>query len=809
MEMTAKELRDQEGIIREAIWNFSIELVEIYSSKKAYEYLLTLMAKETKDYIDATDKKFNSNTEDQFIFALNELLPESIREADVLTSSYKKFKAKTIACDWGFIVDILVDDMLKSDKDSQIDSFYQNGLNPLINQYLPKGNISVFNPFAGIGSFALSLNDGCEYYGQELNRHVWAIGFMRLFIRRKISSTQLICGDSLAIKLSKTFNSAVFFPPVDLGNKTRYDDYLLFDLVEKAVDDEGIIIWFVPPSFLRNEINKGLIQRWILNDWIEAIVQLPNRISNNNNLSFACIVLNKNKKSLIGKVKISDISTEYSSNRLFNYINYDNVFDRLASDSDLTIVVDIDKIIETDAYYDLRPSLYKLNEHIAQLEYSTSLNEVLSERKGVKKESEVYKLVTASDLKDDFLECVTSYKDVKPTKLEPTKTHKIVEPSSLLISAVGEKLKPTYYKGAEAIAISPSILAYKIDDSIVDPEYLINQLISSDFERQLKLVRKSMTALVRLNKDDFLKLVINSNASIDQQRTIVNEIKDGLIQEKLDEIHKLKAKHNLGENNNEQNALLRHAISLKLSNLLNSVKSIHEILDKQVFEKYSDLQFLKKNESLKTNLKEYVDMAQKDAISIYNTVSISKKGMDGILSLEPVKIKFLEYIGNYKKRIEARETRNFEISLDIDFENLIIDEEHFAMPLVKTHPDILDILFDNFIENAVKHAFTGEGPFKICILVRADGPGNGDFLSISVSNNGERLPKGFSQEIFVQKGRSLNDGEGLGGWQIDQIIKKLGGHWDEIDDEQDDMGVWKIVTDMSTTFNFDIPCYYE
>ena len=44
----------------------------------------------------------------------------------------------------------------------------------------------IYNPFAGLASFGAFLNEGQEYYAQELNQTTWALGMLRLMSNRNL-----------------------------------------------------------------------------------------------------------------------------------------------------------------------------------------------------------------------------------------------------------------------------------------------------------------------------------------------------------------------------------------------------------------------------------------------------------------------------------------------------------------------------------------------------------------------------------------------------------------------------------------------
>ncbi len=59
-----------------------------------------------------------------------------------------------------------------------------------------KQNEFVYNPFAGAASYAVGMNISSEYYAQELNPKVWAIGTLRL-LAHNIKIDNYVCQNSI------------------------------------------------------------------------------------------------------------------------------------------------------------------------------------------------------------------------------------------------------------------------------------------------------------------------------------------------------------------------------------------------------------------------------------------------------------------------------------------------------------------------------------------------------------------------------------------------------------------------------------
>ncbi|MFA5359062.1 MAG: HAMP domain-containing sensor histidine kinase [Patescibacteria group bacterium] len=103
-------------------------------------------------------------------------------------------------------------------------------------------------------------------------------------------------------------------------------------------------------------------------------------------------------------------------------------------------------------------------------------------------------------------------------------------------------------------------------------------------------------------------------------------------------------------------------------------------------------------------------------------------------------------------------------------------ETHFEknVPLINADPNIIQMIFQNLLTNAVKYTPSGA---KISISVKKDGS---DFI-ISVADTGYGIPKAVQSKIFTKMFRADNarvkdpDGTGLGLYIIKSTLEKTGG----------------------------------
>lgn len=89
-----------------------------------------------------------------------------------------------------------------------------------------KNNSKVFNPFAGVASFGVFLDQGQNYLGQEINPKTWALGALRIRAYERPGASEYVCTDSILNwpEPSEKFDLIIANPPyvVGLGNQNHF-----------------------------------------------------------------------------------------------------------------------------------------------------------------------------------------------------------------------------------------------------------------------------------------------------------------------------------------------------------------------------------------------------------------------------------------------------------------------------------------------------------------------------------------------------------------------------------------------------------
>ncbi len=673
----------------------------------------------------------------------------------------------------------------------------------IINLSKIKDNDTIYNPFAGLASFAIFLNDTQRYYGQEINHKTWALGYLRL-LAHNLKHFDYKLEDSLENwnKFGE-FDLIVCNPPFNLKVNNKNYHYKNFSLESILIENSlqqlnhrGELICILPQSFLfkRNSRDSEYKRYLIEHNFIDTIVGLPPGVFKHTAIGTCIVIINK-KRSHKNKVRFID-----GTNFLQNKSNHrDKSFDDLSlieqienNNKEHIRLVNIETIIDND--YNLLVSRYFIKDDFK----GAQLKDITSFIRGARSERDkIGKIVKIKNLKDDIVNFTLDLITIE-TKEIPNIGIRKIEQDCLLVALRWRTLKPTYFKyEGEPIYISNDILALKIDKKLVNINYLINELHSDYLLNQLNSLRLS-SFIPSLRKEDFFVMKIKMLSIDEQNKKYIKEadqyLKNIILESKQDYDKTL-------INVEDENSFLRHQIAGALKNVRGAYKFIQQILNEKVEPEFPRLYNLKANEALNSTLKTYLDIVERDLNSI--TKSVNQVG-DKIELME-MKVEYFDlvkFMNEYYEVLIIRGKNHYNVSLFLDEE--AIKEDGFSGVMIKGDKDILRKMLDNIVENAVKHAFTNsinedfKNNLKIELLY--------DFkkfnVQINISNTGTPLPKGLTLDAAIRKGSSSgnNAGDGIGLWYVNEVMKIHNGNFNITDETESEETDGVFVTTMELTF---------
>ena len=309
------------------------------------------------------------------------------------------------------------------------------------------------------------------------------------------------------------------------------------------------------------------------------------------------------------------------------------------------------------------------------------------------------------------------------------------------------------YTGQESFVTYKTIKVLKINDDLVDPEYLIYQLINNPKLKDLDMP---------LSDCMMISIVIDS---MNDQKALVTKVKQEYAQrmraEREAEEKRLGIKQNISD--------LEHMLGptqFRINNIISRLEKINPESPNYKVEVKA--------------LRDNVDYLNRVIRYSYEQISQESFNMkDG--NITDFMLEYSEgwknYGGNY-----------FSLSLQNN-----LDEEVF----VNFDKTLLTVLFDSILSNAARHGFhknrnyTDDNRVQISLTLRSvkDLP----CIVISVANNGDPFDRGFGISEYITKGRfsSETGRSGLGGYHVYEITKGHNGYM-YIDSNY----IWNVIIDI-------------
>lgn len=211
---------------------------------------------------------------------------------------------------------------------------------------------------------------------------------------------------------------------------------------------------------------------------------------------------------------------------------------------------------------------------------------------------------------------------------------------------------------------------------------------------------------------------------------------------------------------------------------------------------------LKVSENHLSVLSDYFKILERDLKNISEAVRTQLLPDIRIDQTPLEQIDFINFFDSYIEESMDKYIKNFSIVYNVDELSLFDSEEKLSI-FINANPKLLIDLFDNLIDNCIKHAFIKEQENRIEIMVRKSiETKEGPYLEILFGNTGKPFPSGFTINEYIRKGSKSveSNGDGFGGWYVNAILNHFSGNFKIIN--EDERAHWSGLT---TTFEILIP----
>jgi len=663
-------------------------------------------------------------------------------------------------------------------------------------------NAKIYNPFAGLASYAVGLKKTQFFYGQELTDYTWTLAMLRLLAHNDESKLY----DSMKNNI-ENFNGNILFeyddsidswpknlkfdlvvatPPFVmkltslLKSQITGESYLDVQgyLIENGINslnENGQLIAVLSQSFLfssgRNDVK---LKKYLVdNNLLDTIIELPLGLFSNTGIA-TCIIVIKTIPSKHGQVKFINASS---------FFDVDGARNRVLRDKELLEVVNQDAENEFLRYVSIE-AIYANEFELSVRRYflrdiqGTKLAAFSIVIGGLKvPNNKSMKQVQIRNLKEDVFDSVLISDELESSPITRG-TFKLISESCLLIATRWNTLKPTYFNyTGEPIVISQAVIALALDEDIVDPTFLINEFSADYVQEQLESYRVGSVQLMLRKKD--LDNIVFQLPTMQEQKAKASGIIEfskrlrKIASEKENILSGIKAEET------ESSTSLSHILGKPLLSIGSSLEIIKNALTKldpnwktQLISQNRQFTISDAFDSILKNVKYIQELADENT----SLVNISNFELTEIYFF-----KFLaEFIENEKKGL----SNNIILKLDIHDD---IKELMGNQVLIKGNPQKLRIVLVNLLDNAKNHAFNNKeqinkinveilpfiGKEQEALNLNYDIDGRKSYVEIKVSNTGASFPKDFTLKDYIRKnfaaGKTRN--RGLGGYEVNEILK--------------------------------------
>jgi len=439
-------------------------------------------------------------------------------------------------------------------------SFFKNFYTPdyinkiLVNLSDPKDEDIIYDPAAGIGKTlvgALQKNNNVFLVGVEKDQQLQLLSKVYTYLYN-CRNIKLLNNNSLENPSLKKNSADVIISNPPFNEKLK--DLSKLDFERLSNDRKSEVVFFemmlsrlnpitgrmavvVPDGFLFSKSNFPIRKHLIESDLLDTVIGLPKgSYYPATGVNTSIVFINQHKKQDRAnnvlfidcrtnfEFKIKDNELSYDKDRLTELVDSINHIWHEGIDQNKSLkskIIHNSQISELE--YVLIPERYSSGilqsiEEIEKTENLVELKDFLSSAYSIPSSKYDYgekmKFVQIRDLNEnpsDFYLRTSTLNESKEIK----KDYRIVANSALLVARIGNNLKPTYCKANEPIALSSSIVPFKVDTKKVNIEFLISQLDSEFFSSQFHLIQVG-AAMKTFQINAFLKLKIPIPPLIEQ-----------------------------------------------------------------------------------------------------------------------------------------------------------------------------------------------------------------------------------------------------------------------------------------------------
>lgn len=563
------------------------------------------------------------------------------------------------------------------------------------------------------------------------------------------------------------YDAIVSMPPFFDRNQEKNNLQKVVEFFVNQTNAHGKAFIYVPVGFLYRrdfkEVRKSLIEA----NYIDTIIEFPNRILTATGIDTIAICLKKERtESGIAFIDAKAMVTK--KNKYLNTIDVEAILSAIsAAQDERKKLVSRDKIAANDI--DLTSALYNEERKEIPTGYEeVRLSDLLVPLRGVAMEAdENLPVVNPIHLSEDWFKSPLNISELpKQSEIEVStemlRQYRKSTSAALFISR-SVKFKTAYCEASptQPVLYGPNIMVYSVNTDRVSVKYLTHEMnkIADQFYQgsAIGLLRKDLllnaTILVPSKSEQDLIVTV---AEAEAKKAIAKE--NGL-QEYIEE----QKRQYIGEVR-----LRKHDMKPHLKQVIDASELIKFYLEK------------------KKTLGEYDEDILRNAVKIVESTKKLNEMLDHLCDEDafgnPEDINLNAYLSSLQKT-NAQGIKLTYTCDETTFAANAMERDNLITSIARKD---LDRLVDNIIQNAQRHGFTKEGK-EYYIHVSLSFDNEKKMYLVDFRNNGNPLPEGLDKASYGMRGEKAGKtgGTGQGGYIVKSITEHFGGDYDVFTDKEE------------------------
>lgn len=617
----------------------------------------------------------------------------------------------------------------------------------------------VYNPFAGLCSYPIALNQDVRCYAQELNPITRAFALIRLDAYG-IHNTNLALEDSISHWNPCGADAIVATMPFGLKLSYKYSEYLPFLSPDVKTGEDFFFnqvmmsgptvkkaITVVPRPYCYSPSGNSIMKRLCLYGFLDTVIELPSGVFNNTSIKTSIIVLSlDSKKDKVRFVNAESLCRKFSNQEVI--LDADHIINVIdTNDSDYVKEIRYEELEEQG--FVLVSSLY-LNSNLESVDGKeiVKLGSLISYDPGtvVNHASQSEKLIGKDDLSDNLYTIL--HPESRPLPKRVIKYCRQYSGKKLIAYYIKGGVKLYFHNTEDDFYAHQEFFVFSVNESLTTYPYVALYFLK---DKDLSAIFSEICAA---RSKSLFRSIETLKIQLGDLRTQEEDVKRRLDEE--DEVYRQEREaEDARRGFSKATSDLGHMLGFPIKRQNDIIESLS--MQKPGTEKYY------------ARVKALVDVSQyiQRIVNITGGDLSKAEFFNEDLNISAFVNKYLEACKNFGR------TETYDIVLEDNTQSDIA---------VVADPDMLMVLFDTVLENAWRHSFNKgtlkvEGGNEVRVRISPVIFDESKYVQISFMNNGAPIAPSFTIHDFITRRRynAKTGRSGLGGNHIYNITNRLNG----------------------------------